>query len=262
MIRKNLVALSLPVGLALTACGSAASQTPAAEPTPMAAPAPTSMAAPAPAPMAAPEPAPAAAPEPPKRELAATPDDKLGSVPPGLGLKVGSKAPDATLLDVSGKAQRLATLYAQGPTFVVFYRGGWCPFCNLQLHALTNAKPDFDQKGLKLIAISVDQPGEEAKTQAQDGVPFPMLSDSKLVAHKAFNVVHVPADAEAQALAGHGIDLEKYSGEPHHSFAVPSIFLIDRTGKIRWEHIDNDFKTRPTPAQMLDAADRVLAKKK
>lgn len=192
--------------------------------------------------------------------LQETPTDRLGSAPPGFGLAVGSKAPDATLLDVTGQSQQMSALYAGGPVFVVFYRGGWCPFCNLQLHRLAAAMPQFKQKGLQIAAISVDTPGEEAKTQAKQGVPFPMLSDSDLVVHKAFHVVHVPPEAETKALSGYGVDLEKYSGQRHHSFAVPAIFLIDRNGTIRWQHIDQDYKTRPTPAQMLDIAARVLAK--
>lgn len=220
-------------------------------------------AAPAPAPA---EPAVAAAkpmsPEPPKPAmvLGETPADKLGTVPEGLGLKVGSKAPDATLPDITGASQNLAALYGQGPTFVVFYRGGWCPFCNLQLHDLSQAKPEFDKRGIRIVAISVDQPGEEAKTQAKNEVAFPMLSDSDLATHKAFNVVHVLAEAEAKALAGHGVDLEKYSGQAHHSIAVPSIFLVDRAGKVRWVHVDKDYKTRPSPTQLLAVAEPVLAK--
>lgn len=232
--------------LILVGCGAPTAQNgaaagpaaPAASATPAAAPA-----------------TPAAAPEPPLQE---TPADRLGSAPSGLGLEVGTTAPDATLTDLTGKPQRLGALYASGPVFVVFYRGGWCPFCNLQLHRLAQATPKFTEKGIKLVAISVDVPGEEAKTQAKQGVPFPMLSDSDLTVHKAFHVVHVSPDAEAKALASYGIELEKYSGQPHHSYAVPAIFLIDRSGKIRWRHIEEDYKVRPTPAQMLEVAEHTL----
>jgi peroxiredoxin len=260
----------LPAGLALAACAS--SPAPATSPTapqtaaPMAQPA---MAQPAmaEAPMAHPpamaaEPKPAESPAPPKLSLEVTPAERLGTAPAGLGLDVNAKAPDATLTDLSGKPQRLAALYATGPTFLVFYRGGWCPFCNLQLHQLALAKAEFEQRGIHLVAISVDQPGEEAKTQAKHGVPFAMLSDSTLIAHKAFNVVHVQTEVEATNMKKFGVDVEQYSGQKHHSFAVPAIFLIDRAGKIRWQHIDNDFKTRPSPAQMLEVADRVLVAKK
>jgi peroxiredoxin len=187
----------------------------------------------------------------PAMTLTDTPSEKLGTTPSGLGLKVGSKAPDATLADITGKTQKLSALYSDAPTFVVFYRGGWCPFCNVQLHGLTAAKPDFDKKGIRMVAISVDKPDEEAKTQAKQG---------NLVAHKAFNVVHVPQEAEAKALVGYGIDLDKFSGQAHHSFAVPAIFLIDRTGTVRWSHIDEDYKTRPSAKQMLEVAERALSK--
>lgn len=245
-----------------TACHST-SPASSASPASAASPAPSAMAGPAPA-VAEPSPSmPAragAAPAPATAGpmLSEPTADQLGTVPAGLGLKVGAKAPDATLPDIAGRPQRLGALYREAPTFVVFYRGGWCPFCNLQLHGLSAATPDFARQGVRLVAISVDQPGEEAKTQAKNGVPFPMLSDSKLVVHRAFNVVHVPPDEEAKALAHYGVDLEAYSGENHHSFAVPSIFLIDRAGVVRWVHIDQDYKTRPSPAQLLAVAARLV----
>jgi len=204
--------------------------------------------------------APGAPPAPPTFALTDTPDGKLGTVPSGMGLKVGSKAPSLTLDSITGGQQSLAELYAQGPTFVVFYRGGWCPFCNLQMHNLSLAKAEFDQIGVKLVAISVDLPTEEAKTQAKHSVPFPMLSDPKLKAHQAFRVVHVAPEPEQKALAGFGIDLTTYSGEAHKSFAVPSIFLVDKQGVIRFVHVDEDYKTRPSVKQMLAIATKSLKK--
>jgi peroxiredoxin len=198
------------------------------------------------------------APSAPALVLGETSTAKLGTAPAGLGPKVGTKAPDGTLPDVTGKSVRLSALYGEGPTFVVFYRGGWCPFCNMQLHGIVDAKSDFEKKKINVIAISVDKPEEEAKTKAKHGVPFPMLSDSNLSVHKAFNVVHTPPEAEAKALAGYGIDLDKFSGQNHHSFAVPALVLVDRAGVVRWVHVDEDYKTRPTPKQMLEVADRVL----
>lgn len=197
----------------------------------------------------------------PKFELAETAGDKLGTAPSGYGLKVGDKAPDATLPDVSGRTESLAALFAQGPTLVMFYRGGWCPFCNLQLHDYATAKPEFERRGVRVVAISVDKPSEEAKAQAKQGVPFPMLSDSKLTAHQAYHVVHVPGDAERKALTGYGIDLAAYSGETHGDFAVPAIFLVDRDATVRFVHVDEDYKTRPSAKQMLAVVDRIFVAK-
>lgn len=196
----------------------------------------------------------------PEMHLGETPAAKLGTVPAGFGLKVGSKAPDASLTDVSGKAQKLSEVFVQGSTYVVFYRGGWCPFCNVELHALAGAKAEFDKRGIRIVAISVDLPSHQAKTQAKNGAAFPMLSDPKLIAHQAYQVVHAVGEAERKALAGHKVDLTSYSGETHGSFAVPSVFLVDRSGVIRFVHVDQDYQTRPSVKQMLAIADKELRK--
>jgi peroxiredoxin len=209
--------------------------------------------------MAAPAPGPS--PKPPERRLFETPAEKLGTAPGGFGLAVGDPAPDATLPDVTGTTRRLSDLYAERPTLVIFYRGGWCPFCNLQIHDFSAAAPDFDARGVGIVAISVDKPSEEAKTQAKHGVPFPMLSDSKLVAHRAYRVVHVTGPAEREAFMSHGLDLSAYSGESHGSYAVPAIFLVDREKTVRFVHADEDYKTRPSAREMLEVVDRVLARK-
>jgi peroxiredoxin len=211
----------------------------------------------APSPQAAAPAQPAAAPAAAQVPLVTTEQAKLGTAPAGLGLAVGAKAPGAALQDVTGATVELAELYARGPVFLVFYRGGWCPFCNAQLHSLAEARAEFAKRGVTLAAISVDVPGESAKTQAKTGAPFPMLSDPKLVAHGAFQIVHQTSEEERQKLAGYGIDLRASSGESHGNFATPAIFYVDRGGVIRFAHVDEDYKTRPSPAQLLAIADKL-----
>jgi peroxiredoxin len=184
---------------------------------------------------------------------------KLGTRDANMGLAVGQPAPDAAIIDIAGQPQQLASMYQSGPTLVVFYRGGWCPFCNVQLNQLSKAKAEFDARGVQLVAISVDLPSEAAKTQAKQGVPFAMCSDPKLSAHRAFNVIHETSAVEGAAMKGFGIDLAAYSGETHSSFAIPSIFLIEG-GQIRFAHIDNDYQTRPSPTQLLTIIDKLLRK--
>jgi peroxiredoxin len=174
--------------------------------------------------------------------------------------QVGDAAPPIVLTDQHGAMFDVATLLAKGPVVVTFYRGGWCPFCNIQLHDLGAAKAEFDKRGVKLVAISVDKPSEEAKMQAKDGVPFPMLSDPKLVALKGFKVVHVADEEQIKKMTGFGIDLTSYSGETHKSFAVPAVYLVDKTGVVRFAHVDEDYKTRPSVKQLLGVADKLGAK--
>jgi len=185
--------------------------------------------------------------------------DKLGTQVEGKGLKVGTRAPKVKLQNIAGETVALQELYSKGPVLVVFYRGAWCPYCNYQVHALTEAYPEFQSIGVTPVLISVDKPDTAATTEAAYKVPFPLLSDSALEAHRAFNVVHQVDGEELQKLQGYGIDLEKYSGQTHHSIAVPSAFIVVK-GVVRWVHADPDYATRPTAAQLLEVSRKTLKK--
>lgn len=156
-----------------------------------------------------------------------------------------------------GEPVSLASWYPRGPVLIVFYRGGWCPLCNAQIHALTEAWPELQRRSVTPLLISVDRTEEAAKTEATYAIPFPVLADPDLAAHRAFQVVHHADDAEVRRLKDHGLDIEVASGKDHHELAIPSMFLVDRHGVIRWAHADEDYRTRPSVAQVLDAIDRV-----
>lgn len=183
--------------------------------------------------------------------------DRLGTRPETLGIAVGQPAPDAAVHDDEGRLVRLSDLYRQGPTLLVFYRGGWCPYCNVQVRQLTEAFPEFQKRGFRPVMISVDRIDSAAKTKAQYRIPFPVLSDPDLVAHEAFRVVHQAGPEEVAKLKGFGLDIEAASGRDHHRFAVPSVFAIDASGTVRWAHVDPDYKVRPSTAQLLDVLDRL-----
>jgi len=102
----------------------------------------------------------------------------------------------------------LRDLASRGSLLVTFYRGGWCPFCNFQIRELTTAFPEFRRRGVTPIAISVDRVEEAAKTSATCEIPFPVLPDPNLVAHRAFRVVRHVGDAEFARLKGKGLDIK------------------------------------------------------
>lgn len=128
--------------------------------------------------------------EPRRRAYANPPDSNVGTLPPGSGVAVGQQAPDAAVRDAEGREVRLRELVTTGPVLLVFYRGGWCPYCNSQIHELTAAYPEYKKRGVTPVAISVDRVEESAKTQATYTIPFPVLSDSDLAAHRAYRVLH------------------------------------------------------------------------
>jgi peroxiredoxin len=198
------------------------------------------------------------APPPRAKETGTTPEGRLGTLPDGIGLAPGTKIPAATLESSEGKK---VDLTAEGAMLVVFYRGGWCPFCNFQIRDLTRAHPELAKRGVTPVAISVDRVAESAKTDASYDIPFPVLSDPDLVAHEAFRVVQEVSDEELEKLKGYGVDLEAHSGRTHHKIAVPAIFLVDGEGTILWAHADRDYKTRPSIEQLLAVVDRLLPPK-
>jgi peroxiredoxin len=188
------------------------------------------------------------------KEYSATPEERLGTLPEGVGIPPGERPPNAVIEDLSGKRVDLAELARQrGPLLLVFYRGGWCPYCNFEIHELTAAFPAYQKQKVLPVAISVDRVTEAATTAATYEIPFPVLSDPELVAHEAFRVVHAADDAATARLKSFGMDLEAASGKTHHKFAIPALFVLDRSFTVRWAHADPDYKVRPRSAQILGA---------
>ena len=189
------------------------------------------------------------------KEYAAPDAARLGVLAPGTGIAVGNRAPDISALDLDGNPVSLAQLYKAGPILLAFYRGGWCPYCNTEIHALTQAYPEYRKRGVTPVALSVEKPEEGVKLKATYGIPFPVLSDSDAKSLDAFHLQKKVGDEELAKLKSFGIDLEKASGKTHHEIAIPALFVIDRTGTVRFAHSDPDFKVRPTTAQLLAAID-------
>jgi peroxiredoxin len=189
------------------------------------------------------------------KEYSAPAADRVGVLAPNTGIPVGQKVPDVHVHDLDGKDVALSSLYARDPILLAFYPGGWCPYCNSEIHALTTAYPDYQKRGVTPVAVSVDKPDAEATMRATYAIPFPVLSDSDAVAIDAFHVVKHVGDDELAKMKSFGVDLESYSGKTHHEIAIPALFLIDRSGVVRWAHSDPEYKVRPSTAQILAAID-------
>jgi len=189
------------------------------------------------------------------KEYGDPPADRIGTLAPGTGIPVGQKVPDIHARDLDGKDVSLSSLYTKGPILLAFYRGGWCPYCSSENHALATAYPEYQKRGVTPVTVSVDTPDAEAKTKATYTIPFPVLSDSDATMIEAFHVVNHVDDATFAKMKDFGLNIESYSGKTHHEIAIPSLFLIDRSGVVRWAHSDPDFKVRPSTAQILAAID-------
>lgn len=187
-------------------------------------------------------------------ELGVTLEENLGKAEGGLS--VGSKPEAFTVSSHKGSPVSLQDLLDNNaPLLVVFYRGGWCPFCNVQIRQLTEAWPEFQKRGVTPVLISADKPDASAMAKATYEIPFPVLSDPDLKAHQAFNVIVQIEDETAEKYRTYGIVLEDWSGRGHHKIAAPGIFLLDQNGKVQWAHVSQDYRTRPSVKQLLAMLD-------
>lgn len=169
-------------------------------------------------------------------------------------LKLGATAPDASLKTLDGKDIKLKNALGGKPTVVIFYRGGWCPFCNAHLSELAKIEGDIRKQGYQIIAISPDLPAELAKMADKDHLTYKLFSDSTAEAMKKFGIAFRVDDATFTKYRDNfHIDLEKSSGQTHHILPVPSVFIVDKKGKITFVHSDADYKVRLKGADVLRA---------
>jgi peroxiredoxin len=192
------------------------------------------------------------------KQTSTTSADKLGTNENNLGLQVGKTVPEFESHTFAGVPVTLNHLLRKGPIMVIFYRGGWCPYCNYQVRQVTQAYDKFQQRNVTPVLISVDRTEGSTLLKQSYDIPFPVLSDPDLAAHEAFNAVIDMGEAGYEKYKNFGIDLETWSGQDHHKIAAPAIYLVAKDGKILWSHVAVDFKTRPDIDQLLSVIDAKL----
>jgi peroxiredoxin len=177
--------------------------------------------------------------------------DKLARALPEPGLKVGTKAPDFTLTNAFGKAVTLSDELNKGPVILVFYRGAWCPFCNMHLHVLHKSLPAFKQHGAQLIAVTPQTPDKSAAQITRDNYPFEVLSDLDSAVMKAYQLYYELDPELVKVYRKHSLDVEEFNGPGRNVLPIPGTFIIDSKGIIRGMHADTDYKERMEPAEIL-----------
>jgi peroxiredoxin len=169
-------------------------------------------------------------------------------------LKVGDAMPAVEVHNPDGSPRAIGPGSLQKPTILVFYRGGWCPYCNRHMAALKEVEPDLLKLGYSLVFVSPDKPELLYGSLKDPTVPYTLLSDSTMEAARAYRVAFHVDDAGLAQYKAFGVDLEAASGQTHHLLPVPAVFIIDRAGVIRFVHANPDFTTRIEPKELLQAA--------
>jgi peroxiredoxin len=170
------------------------------------------------------------------------------------GLAVGDRAPSFTLPDALERSVSLDDLLAQGPVVAVFYRGEWCPYCNLQLNALQAALPTIHELGASLVAISPQTPDHGLSLTEKHELSFPVLSDLDQRVIRAYNVQFTLAgDLEDLQVNVFQNDPAVQNADRSRSLPVPAVFVIDQDSVVRAAFVSADWRVRAEPADIISA---------
>jgi peroxiredoxin len=167
------------------------------------------------------------------------------------GLKTGDHAPNFTLPDATGKIVSLSETLTKGPAILTFYRGGWCPYCNLELRAYQRALPEIREAGAKLIAVSPQTPDASLTTKEKDELDFTVLSDvgGKVAQH--YELVFKLQDYLIDLYKQSGLDVPEHNGNDTWELPKPATFVIDQHGTIVFAHVDSDYRNRTEPSEVI-----------
>jgi len=180
--------------------------------------------------------------------------DELAEKLPDPGIKVGERAPEFTLPNAFGKPVSLSSQLAKGPVVLTFYRGAWCPYCNLELKALHGALPHFEQMGATLIAVTPQQPDKSLEQVKKNNYPFEILSDLDSTIMQDYRLYFTVSDELSDLYRERfELDLAIYNGPGRYELPVPGTFVIDRSGIVRAAFADTDYKQRMEPANIISA---------
>ena len=168
-------------------------------------------------------------------------------------LRAGDKAPEFTLEDPDGNPVSSAELLAKGPLVLSFYRGVWCPYCNMELQALEEALPAIRELGASLVAISPQIKANSRKSVRQNELSFPILSDSKNDVAAAFGLRFTLPDYLIELYKNFGNDLPKINDDPSWTLPMPARFVIGVDSIITYAEVNPDYTLRPDPSELLPA---------
>lgn len=166
-------------------------------------------------------------------------------------VRADRKAPAATFTDADGQSVELAKLLENGPVVLIFYRGGWCPYCVEQLKAFNKQHDAIEAAGGRVVAVSTELPEFVAKTKEKSKLGFDVLSDPGAKVSRAFGV------AWANERYGRVSKIAQANGNERGEIPLGVTYVIDTDGTVRWAFLEHDYKKRATPEQVVEALNAI-----
>jgi peroxiredoxin len=167
-------------------------------------------------------------------------------------LDVGDRAPSIVLANATGDIVDVDQMLASGPVILTFYRGGWCPFCNLELRAYQAVLPQIQAAGAALVAISPERPDKSLSTAEKNALTFEVLSDVGQAVGRAFGLVYTFTEEVKSVYHGFGLDIPARNGAPGEwALPVSATYVIGQDGRIVYAALDTDYRDRADPEDIL-----------
>jgi len=163
--------------------------------------------------------------------------------------QVGDKAPDFTLNNALGKPVSLSEYLKKGKVVLTWYRGGWCPYCNLTLHALQEELSNFKANGANLIALTPELPDESISTSEKNDLEFEVLSDLGNKIAKEYGIVFKLTD-EVANIYNQSFELNNHNGDKSNELPLAATYIINENGEIEYVFLDADYRNRAEPSDI------------
>jgi peroxiredoxin len=170
-------------------------------------------------------------------------------------LLIGQSAPNSKLQTVDGQPVSLKAFTMQKPTVVIFYRGGWCPYCNRQLAGLKDIETQLDELGYQILAISPETPAQLQEQKLQTKFSVKLLADPELDTIKGFGIgFYVPDVTRTKYKTKFDINLSSEKASGQAVLPAPAVFILDTSGKVVFSYVNPDYQTRISPELLYQAA--------
>lgn len=191
-----------------------------------------------------------------KQRLMAEATRELEESKTSLGLEEGDQINDFQLPDATGKMISIMDKLKDGPVILTFYRGGWCPYCNLELNAYQREFKEIQETGATLMAISPETPDASLSTKEKNELEFIVLSDEKNNVAKQFNLVFSMPDYLIEVYQQSGLDVAGHNGNEDWELPKTATFVIDTSGKIVFAEVNSDYTQRTEPSKVIEIASK------
>jgi peroxiredoxin len=173
-------------------------------------------------------------------------------------LKAGDQAPPIVLTNAKGNIVDIKSLLSRGPVIVTFYRGGWCPYCNLELRAFQEVLPEIKAVGASLVAISPEKPDDTLSTAEKNALDFEILSDVGQKVGRAFGLVYTFSDELISAYKQFGQEIPGRNGSDEWALPISATYVIGQDGQIIYAYTDADYRDRAEPAEVLEVLKKAV----